>query len=707
MKFFLRFCPLFVLTCLAAPQLSIAQSTVYQSPCSQLVWSDEFDGTTLDPQWTPQIGDGCDINLCGWGNNEAQYYTDRPENLTVTGGNLVITALKETYMGKGYTSARIRSINQGDFTFGRIEARMKMPYGEGSWPAFWMLPTDNTFGSWPTSGEIDIMEFQGKTPYFVSGTVHYGNPIPDNKYKGQIKSLPAGQFYYDDFHVFSIEWDSTQIRWYMDGAQYHTVNKSDVNPYIWPFNERFHILLNMAVGGNLGGPIDDATMPQTFLIDYVRVYTTPLNTAIKGKNKVYSGDTFTYSLPGDPTGNTYVWSVPADATILSGQGTNTISVQWGTTSGNVSVVFTKPCDVFTLNHPVSVFNSSSCNYMFDDFESNRNLTYKSSQGSLINPIANPLKSGYNTSNLVGRYTRSTNTNDAILFTDMLTPDAIAFEAGTKILYMDVVISAATPIGTKIEIQMQNADKATGAFPAGRRNSFIAYTSKQLAWERLVFTYNGTYDATTLPSEIDQLAIIFDPGGTANKIYYFDHIRFANMPQRVVSVATNDTIPCSSTGQQYTVPVISGSSYVWSVPAGATIVSGQNSNQIIVDWGQTGGYVNVTETTSTCTDITGTLRVVLTGCTSTGVNTPVNALQMATVYPNPTHDYATVECELQHSNAVEITVLNAMGEVIWTEKYTGSVGKFQQRISLRNMLPGAYYIRMMSDDGVAFMKLVKD
>ena len=114
-------------------------------PCAQLVWQDEFNGTVLDAtKWTPQIGDGCDINLCGWGNNELQYYTDRSENVKVENGNLVITSLKETYATREYTSAKLRSIGKGDFTYGRIEARIKLPKGEGSWPAFWMLSTDET-----------------------------------------------------------------------------------------------------------------------------------------------------------------------------------------------------------------------------------------------------------------------------------------------------------------------------------------------------------------------------------------------------------------------------------------------------------------------------------------------------------------------------------------------------------------------------------
>ncbi len=253
-------------------------------PCAELIWQDEFDATTLDAtKWTPQLGDGCDINLCGWGNEEAQYYTGRTENIKVDAGNLVITSLKESMGGKGYTSARIRTLNKGDFTFGRIEARIKLPKGAGSWPAFWMLSSDETYGSWPQSGEMDIMEYQGKDPNAISGTVHYGQLPPNNKYKGLVYRLPSNANFYDDFHVFSIDWDSTSLKWYMDGDLYHTFTPTDAIPYAWPFDQRFHIILNNAVGGYLGGQIDDASFPMVTTVDYVRVYTSPLNFKIAKK----------------------------------------------------------------------------------------------------------------------------------------------------------------------------------------------------------------------------------------------------------------------------------------------------------------------------------------------------------------------------------------------------------------------------------------
>ena len=170
----------------------------------QLVWADEFNGSSLDlTKWQPEIGTGCP-NLCGWGNNELQYY--RAENATVGGGQLTITARQQSFGGASYTSARLRTKNQGDWTYGRFEMRAKLPVGQGIWPAFWMLPTDNVYGTWAASGEIDIMEYVGQDPDRVLGTLHYGAPWPDNVYTGDDYVLPTGNFD-DDFHVFAIEWD--------------------------------------------------------------------------------------------------------------------------------------------------------------------------------------------------------------------------------------------------------------------------------------------------------------------------------------------------------------------------------------------------------------------------------------------------------------------------------------------------------------------
>ena len=238
----------------------------------ELVWQDEFSGSQLDMgKWEPQIGNGCP-NLCGWGNNELQYY--RAENATVSGGVLTITAREQSFGGADYTSARLRTKNLGDWTYGRLEMSAKMPIGQGIWPAFWMLPTDEAYGGWAASGEIDIVEYLGQDPDRVLGTIHYGGSYPLNASSGSSYTLTSGTFH-DDFHLFALEWEPCELRWYVDDVLYWVQSDwySDGGPYPAPFDQRFHLLLNLAVGGNLPGPPDGTTQfPQELVVDYVRVY---------------------------------------------------------------------------------------------------------------------------------------------------------------------------------------------------------------------------------------------------------------------------------------------------------------------------------------------------------------------------------------------------------------------------------------------------
>jgi beta-glucanase (GH16 family) len=242
-----------------------------------LVWQDEFESESIDEsKWSYDLGDGCDIseNLCGWGNNELQYYTSRPENAYISNGNLIIKARRENplYLGQHqYTSARLVTKNKGDWKYGRMEIRAKMPIGQGIWPAIWMLPTDTVYGRWPKSGEIDIMEYIGSEPQKVFGTIHYGHDFW--RYTSQDIELAQGTFA-DDFHVFSVLWNEECIQFQMDGINIGKPNtRSTTLPTTWPFDQDFHMILNLAVGGNLpGNPDNTTTFPQNFFIDYVRVY---------------------------------------------------------------------------------------------------------------------------------------------------------------------------------------------------------------------------------------------------------------------------------------------------------------------------------------------------------------------------------------------------------------------------------------------------
>ena len=238
-------------------------TTPLNYPNYTLTWQDEFNGTSLSSDWTHEIGNGS----WGWGNNELQYY--RQQNTTVENGYLTIRAKQEYYGGFNYTSSRI--ITKGNIfkTYGRIDIRAKIPYGQGLWPALWMLGENIYSVSWPTCGEIDIMEMIGGTGYndrTIHGTIHW----EDNGHAsyGGHNSLSTGK-YADEFHVFSIIWTQSSIKWLRDDIQYHTV---DINN-LTAFHNDFFFIFNVAVGGNWPGSPDASTVfPQTMIVDYVRVF---------------------------------------------------------------------------------------------------------------------------------------------------------------------------------------------------------------------------------------------------------------------------------------------------------------------------------------------------------------------------------------------------------------------------------------------------
>lgn len=233
---------------------------------TELVWSDEFDGASLNAQkWMPEIKDV-------WYNNELQATTNSRSNLTVTSGNLVITAQREAYRGRDYTSARIVTKGLRDFTFGRIDVRAKLPKGKGIWPAIWMLGSNDSQVKWPACGEIDIMELRGSTPQVNISTLHFGNSVATKPQPlSTTYTLPGGGDFSQDFHTFSLIRGQDKIEWYVDGVKYFTTTQAQASPY--PFNNPFYLILNVAVGGDFDGNPDGTTsFPQQMLVDYARYY---------------------------------------------------------------------------------------------------------------------------------------------------------------------------------------------------------------------------------------------------------------------------------------------------------------------------------------------------------------------------------------------------------------------------------------------------
>ena len=250
----------------------------------ELVWSDEFEGNALNAsKWNIQLGDGTTEGIPGWGNNELQSY--REGNISVAGGDLIITAQQEAADGREYTSARINTSRKLDVKYGRVEANIQTPSGQGLWSAFWMLPTDSPYGGWAAGGEIDIMEVFSRDPApFTQAAVHYGMAWPLNvfNYKKYDQFDPSA-----GFHTYALEWDEQEMRWFVDGIHYHTVTNSTYWNYYKdtesnahaeggasaPFDSPFHLLLNLAVGGNLPGDPVPSALPGELRVDYVRVYT--------------------------------------------------------------------------------------------------------------------------------------------------------------------------------------------------------------------------------------------------------------------------------------------------------------------------------------------------------------------------------------------------------------------------------------------------
>lgn len=242
----------------------VTAASFAQGNSRKLVWQEDFNGKALnDKVWNFELGDGCP-NICGWGNNEKQLYTDT--NHVVKDGNLFITINK---VEDHYTSTRITTAGHKEFQYGKIEVRAKIPVGKGIWPAFWMLGANITKVGWPKCGEIDILEYVGREPHKVYTSLHtqdsHGNTI--NTKVTDIKNIE------EDFHLYAIDWTKDKIEFFVDNQSVYVFSPKEKNEDTWPYNQPFYFIINTAVGGNFGGhDVDNSIFPQQFIIDYIKVY---------------------------------------------------------------------------------------------------------------------------------------------------------------------------------------------------------------------------------------------------------------------------------------------------------------------------------------------------------------------------------------------------------------------------------------------------
>ncbi|MFC2090047.1 family 16 glycosylhydrolase [Bacteroidota bacterium] len=337
--------------------------------CYELLWAEEFNYRGLpDPNtWNQETGGD------GFGNNEAQYYTlNDTDNVYVNDSILIITALNEEYGNRSYTSARITTRENITFQYGRIEARIKLPYGQGIWPAFWIMGANIGEVGWPACGETDIMEMVGgeDSDNRVHGTVHWEHSGDHASYGGPY-TLDSGIFA-DTFHIFSVEWSPEYIRWYVDNEQYHVIDIRGSE--LSEFHQDFFIILNLAVGGNWPGYPDETTVfPQTLEVDYIRIYKKPSyieNFEISGDDVVAQNNASgSYSLPEIP-GFDYSWDVTGDVSILNGQGTNEIELDWACNSDTVKAEITGACKTYSFSKIVDVHTEINAPQFIKENEEN-------------------------------------------------------------------------------------------------------------------------------------------------------------------------------------------------------------------------------------------------------------------------------------------------------------------------------------------------
>ncbi|WP_281232954.1 family 16 glycosylhydrolase [Flavobacterium gelatinilyticum] len=517
-----------------------------QAQCNTLIWADEFNGTTVDlTKWQSISGNGCP-SLCGFGNAEAQRYDPNQATIVKEGTNsyLNIEAKYQPssqFPDQPYASSKLTTEGKYSLKYGRVEARMKLSNAQGAWPAFWMLPVG---GNWPYTGEIDIMEAKHRNPKSVDGTIHYdggGYQFTGRSYSSSV-DLSA------DFHVYAVEWGPNIIKWFIDGNLFHTATPNTTVNGGWPFNDNnFYIILNLAVGSygtpytrvnGVGVEPIPADFPAKLQVDYVRVYDGSFKYAVTGDNKVYQNETSkTYSVNAI-AGASYNWTVPAGASITSGQGTNAITVNWGTSGGDVSVTASvSGCTANTYKLAVTTEPALPVEKVHEDFQTNRNVLYPVKTGVLTEAVANPSATGINTSALVGRYVRnSSELYDVLNIRNVTITNANDYVYGRKRLSFDIYTSA--PVGTKISMQLENSNVTTATnYPLGRHSGFKATTTVQNKWETIEFEFEKIIDPNTSALTINNVVVLFESSSNSGATYYFDNLLTKAAPEKPI-IATD-------------------------------------------------------------------------------------------------------------------------------------------------------------------------
>lgn len=589
-----------------ASAISTLSAAAIAQQCQTLVWEDNFDQTSLDTSaWEIQTGDGCDqgAGMCGWGNSELQNY--QADNITLANGIMTIEARKQRIQSTKYTSGRIRSANMpsgGEWAFGRFEARMKIPEGQGMWPAFWMLPTDPVEG-WPISGEIDIFESTGQSSNVSYGTIHYGQPWPDNKHTGGHIIKQPGKWS-DNFHTYAVEWEAGEIRWYLDNMLYSTKTVADVAPEDWPFDGRnnFHLIFNVAVGGTWGGAVDDSALPQTMEVDYVRVYGGN-QPNLSGNHLPAPGSTETYSVVN--AGGTTTWSVTGGT--ISGSGSS-VDVTWDAASAATTQTLTATSDGCEVSTSIYVAKELATETVLEDYDGTSNMTVTFTNGV------------YTPGGGVLTYTRDSASQwDVIAANTSAIPDAAPFIVGDKVFELDVNNTDPALVGKEIIIQLEDSSVATpDNYPGGRHSKYNALIENANGLQTLRFMLVERLDTATSDASVDSILFLIDPNNFTGDTYVLDNINILgevtggpgnNAPTASFSHSCTD-LACSFDGSGSTDSDGTIVSYEWDFGDGNT-ATGATANHSYALAGDYTVTLTVTDDQA-ATDVASTVVSVSTG-----------------------------------------------------------------------------------------------
>jgi beta-glucanase (GH16 family) len=653
-----------------------------QTPCYQLVWSDEFSGTSLDlTKWTQIVGEGGAVS----GNAELQYYTDRSQNTQVSGGTLKIIALQESYGGNAYTSARMQTKNQGDWLYGKMEARIKLPVGKGMWPAFWMLPTDNIYGIWPRSGEMDIMELIGIQPSNSYATIHYGDDGVDHGF-GTHATLPTGTFG-DDFHVFSMEWLPNEIKIFLDGTLYFTATPSNLGSHTWRFDKRFYILLNLAIGGAwAGSPDGTTTFPQTMEVDYVRVYQKIADMEVKGVILTEpNANSVTYSVPS-LSGVTYQWSVSgAGNTITSGQNTNQITVNWGSTSGTVSVLVHDGCAAdATLNLNVTVSPNLWTNYGFEQ-----------------NYVSWDTRPAYSSNLSFGIATTGAAEGSKAACVDVLNNVTPAAPWNMQLSRTNLSLTAGTSYTLRFKAKSDAARPISASFITSTFNtigSSYRYITLTTGWQQYSITFTPSSSMTGAMFNVDLAREL----GT----YCFDDFVFARttvLPVELVSFA-GQTV--DSKNKLYWKTASEKNTQSFEIQRLSVQKDFQTIGQMVAK-NRPSDYEFVDETPLASVNY---YRLKINDLDGKMAYSPVisleNQLDICMIYPNPAKDgNFKVHLMLQEMQSVNVLVFNSLGQKVWFDTTVPQVGNIEIPVQLPQVAKGFYTVEINANGKIATQRIL--